>query len=116
MPRRISPIAHGLRRAPGRSPFGHLITGALVVTAALATALAQDGERTLPIDITHSVRDADAPVAGAVFGSSGLNPDVLVANSGDGGKTWASVRVAAGSGTWNSVGEFLDKEYTALAY
>src|SRR5204863_4427949 len=44
---------------------------------------------------------------------SGLNPDVLVANSGDGGRTWASVRVAAGSGNWNSVGEFLDKEYIA---
>jgi hypothetical protein len=39
------------------------------------------------------------------------NPDVLVANSGDGGKTWTSVRVAAGSGVETSVGDLLDKEY-----
>lgn len=39
------------------------------------------------------------------------NPDVLVANSGDGGKTWTSVRVAAGSGNEGSVGDLLDKEY-----
>ena len=44
--------------------------------------------------------------------TSGLNPDVLVANSGDGGRTWESVRVAAGHGSWGSVGDFLDKEYT----
>src|SRR5262249_7976507 len=31
------------------------------------------------------------------------NPDVLVAHSSDGGKTWASVRVAAGSGNEGSV-------------
>jgi hypothetical protein len=36
-----------------------------------------------------------------------------VANSGDGGKTWASVRVAAGSGNEGSVGDSLDKEYIA---
>jgi hypothetical protein len=45
--------------------------------------------------------------------TNGLNPDVLVANSSDGGKTWKSVRVAAGSGSWGSVGDFLDKEYLA---
>jgi hypothetical protein len=39
------------------------------------------------------------------------NPDVLVANSGDGGKTWSVNRVAAGSGVETSVGQFLDKEY-----
>jgi hypothetical protein len=39
------------------------------------------------------------------------SPDVLVANSGDGGKTWASTRVAAGSGNFGSVGDLLDKEY-----
>jgi hypothetical protein len=39
------------------------------------------------------------------------NPDVLVANSGDGGKTWSVTRVAAGSGVATSVGDFLDKEY-----
>jgi hypothetical protein len=45
--------------------------------------------------------------------ASALNPDVLVANSGDGGKTWASVRVATGSGNEGSVGDLLDKEYIA---
>ena len=41
------------------------------------------------------------------------NPDVLVSNSGDGGKTWNVVRVASGSGTAASVGDLLDKEYVA---
>jgi len=39
------------------------------------------------------------------------NADVLVANSGDGGKNWAVSRVAQGSGVETSVGDFLDKEY-----
>lgn len=41
------------------------------------------------------------------------NPDVLVANSGDGGKTWSVSRIAAGSGVETSVGDLLDKEYIA---
>ncbi len=41
------------------------------------------------------------------------NPDVLVSNSADGGKTWNVVRVAAGSGVATSVGDLLDKEYVA---
>lgn len=42
------------------------------------------------------------------------NPDVLVATSQDGGKTWtAPQRVASGSGSFNSVGTFNDKEYLA---
>jgi hypothetical protein len=41
------------------------------------------------------------------------NPDVLVSNSGDGGKTWSVSRVAAGSGNETSVGDLLDKEYVA---
>ena len=45
--------------------------------------------------------------------SNALNPDVLVANSADGGKTWTSVRVAEGSGNFRSVGDLLDKEYIA---
>ena len=45
--------------------------------------------------------------------TSALNPDVLVANSADGGKTWSSVRIAAGSGNFGSVGDLLDKEYIA---
>jgi hypothetical protein len=39
------------------------------------------------------------------------NPDVVVGNSTDGGKTWDSVRVAQGSGVETSVGDLLDKEY-----
>jgi len=45
--------------------------------------------------------------------TNALNPDVLVANSGDGGKTWSSVRVASGSGNFGSIGDLLDKEYVA---
>jgi len=41
------------------------------------------------------------------------SPDVLVGNSGDGGKTWTSVKVASGSGNFGSVGDVLDKEYIA---
>ena len=41
------------------------------------------------------------------------NPDVLVSTSADGGKTWTSSRVAAGSGNFGSVGDLLDKEYVA---
>ena len=41
------------------------------------------------------------------------SPDVLVSNSGDGGKTWNVVKIAAGSGVFTSVGDVLDKEYIA---
>jgi hypothetical protein len=41
------------------------------------------------------------------------NPDILVSNSGDGGKTWKVVRVAAGTGNAGSPGDLLDKEYVA---
>jgi hypothetical protein len=41
------------------------------------------------------------------------NPDVQVANSGDGGKTWSVSVVAHGSGVETSVGDLLDKEYIA---
>lgn len=44
---------------------------------------------------------------------SAENPDVLVSNSGDGGKTWSVVRVASGSGVETGVGDLLDKEYVA---
>jgi hypothetical protein len=44
---------------------------------------------------------------------NGTNPDVVVANSGDGGKTWESVRIASGVGSFGSVGHLLDKEYVA---
>jgi hypothetical protein len=39
------------------------------------------------------------------------NPDVLVSNSSDGGKTWSVVRVESGSGVASSVGDLLDKDY-----
>ncbi len=40
------------------------------------------------------------------------NPDVVVSHSGDSGKTWSSpVTVAAGTGSFGSVGTFNDKEY-----
>jgi hypothetical protein len=45
--------------------------------------------------------------------TSATNPDVLVSNSGDGGRTWTVSRVASGSGTFGSVGDLLDKEYVA---
>jgi hypothetical protein len=45
--------------------------------------------------------------------ANATNPDVLVANSGDSGKTWSVSRVAAGSGTETSEGDLLDKEYVA---
>jgi hypothetical protein len=45
--------------------------------------------------------------------ANATNPDVLVSTSGDGGKTWDTKRVAAGSGNEGSVGDLLDKEYVA---
>jgi hypothetical protein len=40
------------------------------------------------------------------------NPDIVVAHSTDGGKTWSTPsRVASGSGSFGSVGLFNDKEY-----
>jgi hypothetical protein len=39
------------------------------------------------------------------------SPDILVANSGNGGRTWSEHRVAQGSGVFTSVGDVLDKEY-----
>ncbi len=51
---------------------------------------------------------------GFVFsqGRSGFTyPDVLVAHSTDGGKTWSTVRVARGAGAQISPGTFNDKEY-----
>ncbi len=41
------------------------------------------------------------------------SPDVLVANSGDKGKTWSVAVVGHGSGVFTSVGDALDKEYIA---
>jgi hypothetical protein len=43
--------------------------------------------------------------------TSAENPDVLVSNSSDGGRTWSVVRVASGSGVETGLGDLLDKEY-----
>lgn len=45
--------------------------------------------------------------------TSQVSPDVVVATSSDGGRNWTSQRVAQGSGSARSVGDFLDKEYVA---
>jgi hypothetical protein len=45
--------------------------------------------------------------------TNATNPDVLVSNSGDGGKTWKVKVVATGTGNFGSVGDSLDKEYVA---
>lgn len=61
--------------------------------------------------------DADGHAYYATLGFRFVGPtnaqsaDVLVSNSGDGGRTWSVKRVAAGSGVETSVGDFLDKEY-----
>jgi hypothetical protein len=63
--------------------------------------------------------DADGHAYYATLGfrfvgpANATNPDILVANSGDGGRAWSVSRVAAGSGTAGSVGDLLDKEYIA---
>ncbi|HEX3220780.1 MAG TPA: sialidase family protein [Candidatus Limnocylindria bacterium] len=42
---------------------------------------------------------------------NGVNPDVVVASSHDGGIHWTSQTIAHGSGSFTSVGDLLDKEY-----
>ena len=63
--------------------------------------------------------DADGHAYYATLGfrfvgpANAQNPDVLVANSGDKGKTWSVSVVGHGSGVQTSVGDLLDKEYIA---
>jgi hypothetical protein len=63
--------------------------------------------------------DADGHAYYATLGfrfvgpANATNPDILVGNSVDSGRTWAVSRVAAGSGNAGSVGHLLDKEYIA---
>jgi hypothetical protein len=45
--------------------------------------------------------------------SNTTTADVVVSDSGDGGRSWRVTRVATGSGSGTSVGDFLDKEYVA---
>jgi hypothetical protein len=82
---------------------------------------------TYPIDFHGYVATGDPAVAydatgraylatlGFGFGQgspTGENADILVASSGDGGKTWTTpARVANGTGSFGSVGIFNDKEY-----
>jgi hypothetical protein len=61
--------------------------------------------------------DADGHAYYATLGfrfvgpASETTPDVIVSNSGDGGRHWATSRIALGSGNGGSVGDFLDKEW-----
>ena len=41
------------------------------------------------------------------------NPDIVMATSVDGGRTWSSKTIAMGSGVETGVGDLLDKEYVA---
>jgi len=82
---------------------------------------------TYPIDYGSYVATGDPAVAFDANGTAYLatlgflfsqgngcctNPDVLVAQSPDGGKTWSTPsRVASGTGSFGSVGTFNDKEY-----
>src|SRR5712691_2258378 len=62
-----------IRCEPQRSVTALLMGGAaLALTVGLATVIGQDGQ---PVDFSHNVIDAPAPVAGAVFGSgTALHP------------------------------------------
>ena len=42
---------------------------------------------------------------------NGINPDIVVSSSHDGGITWAPRTIARGSGSFTSVGDLLDKEW-----
>jgi hypothetical protein len=82
---------------------------------------------TYPIAFNNYVATGDPAVAFDAHGNAYLstlgflfsqgngcctNPDVLVAHSTDGGKTWSTPsRVMAGTGSFGSVGLFNDKEY-----
>ena len=63
--------------------------------------------------------DADGHAYYATLGfrfvgpTNAQNPDILVSNSPDGGRTWSTSRIAQGSGNFGSVGDLLDKEYIA---
>jgi hypothetical protein len=110
----------------GLNPGGH-VTSSTLSRAHVTT----DGGRTwsmYPIISDSSYQGTGDPalafdaVGNAYYATLGFrfvgpggatNPDVLVATSHDKGKTWASSRVAAGSGNDGSVGDLLDKEYVA---
>ena len=49
--------------------IGGIVAGAALTVFAVGAVPAQAGDDPQPIDFTHNVRDAEAPVAGAVFGS-----------------------------------------------
>lgn len=108
-----------------------LTSGGTVVETAFSRAhVSWDGGRswtTYPIDDAGYAATGDPAVAFDGAGNAylatlgflwsqgqglGTTPDILVAHSSDGGRTWSGpVRVAAGSGSWISVGIFNDKEY-----
>jgi hypothetical protein len=110
----------------GLNPGGH-VTESVLSRAHVTT----DGGRTwsmYPIFSNSSYQGTGDPAlafdasGNAYYGTLGFrfvgpanatNPDVLVSTSHDKGKTWATSRVAAGSGNAGSVGDLLDKEYVA---
>ena len=110
----------------GLNPGGH-VTESILSRAHVTT----DGGRTwsmYPIFSNSAYQGTGDPAlafdaaGNAYYGTLGFrfvgpanatNPDVLVSTSQDKGKTWATHRVAAGSGNEGSVGDLLDKEYVA---
>ena len=110
----------------GLNPGGH-VTESILSRAHVTT----DGGRTwsmYPIFSNASYQGTGDPAlafdaaGNAYYGTLGFrfvgpanatNPDVLVSTSQDKGKTWATSRIAAGSGNEGSVGDLLDKEYVA---
>ncbi len=84
---------------------------------------------TYPINYNSYVATGDPAVAFDAAGNAYLatlgflfsqgngcctNPDILVAHSSDGGRTWPTpTRVASGTGSFGSAGIFNDKEYVA---
>ena len=110
----------------GLNPGGH-VTESILSRAHVTT----DGGRTwasYPIQPNSAYQatgdpsvafDADGHAYYATLGfrfvgpTNATSPDVVVADSGDRGKTWTSTVIASGSGVFTSVGDLLDKEYLA---
>ena len=116
----------------GANDYQLTLNGSFVVETILSRAhVSFDGGvtwTTYPLDSTSYSGTGDPAVAfdasgrayyatlGFVFGQGSptiTNADILVAHSSDGGKSWSTVRVAAGTGSLGSVGTFNDKEYIA---
>ena len=129
----INPL-NGLNQIAGANDYQTRPVGSsgaiqYYVTAFSRAHVTFDGGRTwttYPIDFDGYDFTSDPAIAfdargnayyatvGFVYGQGGgqTNPDVLVAQSRDGGETWSTpARVAAGIGSTAGVGVFNDKEY-----